>query len=205
MKSMSRLCGLFLLCALLPASRGQLPPPKVSKIEIKHVGPPSVSDEMVRSNVRVKVGDPYRAGAVDEDVRSLYGTGLFYNIRVAEETTADGVALTYIVQGKPRLTDIKFQGNTKFSAGKLRKKLTSKVGEPLDERKLFTDSQEIQKMYQKAGYPRTTVTYSFTLEEAPGKAIATFDIKESPKVKVVKVEFTGAQAFPQKVGFWGKI
>src|SRR5947207_13371579 len=193
MKSMSRLCGLFLLCALLPASRGQLPPPKVSKIEIKHVGPPSVSDEMVRSNVRVKVGDPYRAGAVDEDVRSLYGTGLFYNIRVAEETTADGVALTYIVQGKPRLTDIKFQGNTKFSAGKLRKKLTSKVGEPLDERKLFTDSQEIQKMYQKSGYPRTEVKAVSNVIEESGRATATFEITESPKVRIVQVEFVGAK------------
>src|SRR3977135_1978373 len=111
MKSMSRFCGLFLLCALLPAAWGQINAPKVSKIEIKHVGPPAVSDEMVRSNIRVKVGDPYRRAAVDEDVRSLYATGLFYNIRVAEDTTPEGVVLTYIVQGKPRLTDIKFQGN----------------------------------------------------------------------------------------------
>src|SRR5882672_3608989 len=169
MKSMSRFCGLFLLCALLPAARGQLGAPKVAKIEIKHVGPPAVSDEMVRSNIRVKVGDPYRPAAVDEDVRSLYGTGLFYNIRVAQDTAPDGVAVTYIVQGKPRLTDIKFQGNSKFSNNKLRKKLTSKVGEPLDERKLFTDSQEIQKMYQKAGYPRTQVKYVFTIDESTGR------------------------------------
>src|ERR1700738_3141417 len=107
MKSLSRLCGLFLLFALLPAARGQVSSTKISKIEIKHVGPPAVSDEMVRSNIRVKLGDPYRPAAVDEDVRNLYGTGLFYNIRVAEETTPDGVGLTYIVQGKPRLTDIK--------------------------------------------------------------------------------------------------
>src|ERR1700719_506202 len=117
MKSMSRFCGLSLLYALfvLSSARGQIAPPSVSKIEIKHVGLPAVSDEMVRSNIRVKIGDPYRPAAVDEDVRSLYGTGLFYNIRVAEETTPDGVGLTYIVQGKPRLTDIKFQGNSKFS------------------------------------------------------------------------------------------
>ena len=80
----------------------------------------------------------------------------------------------------------------------MRKKLASKVGEPLDERKLFTDSQDIQKKYQQAGYPRTVVTYSFTHDEVAGKAIATFEVKESPKVRIEKVEFRGAQAFSQK-------
>jgi len=207
MKSMFRFCGLLLLYALfvLSSARGQIATPNVSRIEIKHVGPPAVSDEMVRSNIRVKTGDPYRPAAIDEDVRSLYGTGLFYNIRVSQETTADGVALTYVVQGKPRLTDIKFRGNAKFSSGKLRKKITSKVSEPLDERKLFTDSQEIQKMYQKAGYPRTQVKYVLDIDENAGRGTATFEITETPKVKIMKVEFVGATAFPQSIGFFEKL
>src|SRR5437667_4607193 len=149
MKSLPRLCGLCLLIALLPPANGQVSlSTKVSKIQIRHVGPPAVSDEHIRANIRVKPGDPYLPTAVDEDVRNLYSTGLFYNIRVAADSTPDGIALTYIVQGKPRLTEIKFKGNKKYSDSKLRKKLTSKIEQPLDEQKLFTDSQEIQKMYQ---------------------------------------------------------
>jgi outer membrane protein assembly factor BamA len=94
---------------------------------------------------------------VDDDVRTLYSTGLFYNIRVAEERTPLGVSLIYVVQGKPTLTDIRFEGNKKYSGRKLLRKVTSKTGEPLNEQKLFTDSQEIQKMYQKAGYQKTEV------------------------------------------------
>jgi outer membrane protein assembly factor BamA len=148
-----RLCALLLCLALLPSAQGQAAPPRVGKIEIRHVGPQEASDSLIRANIRVKVGDPYLRLAVDDDVRNLYATGQFYNIRVMEETGSEGVTLTYVVQGKPRLTEIKFQGNTKYGLRKLQKKVTSKVGEPLDERKLFTDSQEIQKMYQKAGYP----------------------------------------------------
>ena len=73
-------------------------------------------------------------------MRNLYATGSFYNIQVTEDSTPEGIVLTYMVQGKPRLTDIKFQGNKKFSNAKLLKKISSKVGEPLDERKLFTDT-----------------------------------------------------------------
>jgi outer membrane protein insertion porin family len=189
------LLALFLL-TLAPSAWAQLET-KVAKINVEHRGPPAVSDELIRANIRVKVGDPYRPAAVDEDVRSLYATGFFYNLRVGETNTPEGIDLTYIVQGKPRLTEIKFHGNRKYSDAKLRKKITSKVGEPLDERKLFTDSQEIQKMYQKAGYPRTEIKAIPSIDEAAGRGTATFEIVESPKVKIVEVNFIGATAFKQ--------
>src|SRR5215211_2531022 len=77
---------------------------KVQQIEIRHVGPPAASDELIRANIRVKVGDSYTRTGVDDDVRTLYATGLFYNIRVVEERSPDGINLIYVVQGKPVLT-----------------------------------------------------------------------------------------------------
>jgi hypothetical protein len=35
-------------------------------------------------------------------------------IQVAEQRDAGGLVLTYILQSKPRLTDIKFSGNKKY-------------------------------------------------------------------------------------------
>lgn len=171
---------------------------KVSRIEIKHIGPATVSDELIRSNIRVKVGDPFVRFSVDDDVKNLYGTGLFYNIRVADEETADGVVLTYLVQAKPRLTDIKFEGNKKYKDGKLLKKISSRIGDPLDERKLFTDSQDVQKMYEKAGYPGTKVKYVLNIEEAAGRGTVTFEINETRKVKIDRVDFVGNEAFTEK-------
>ena len=111
----------------MPAGWAQfVAPSKFIRIDIKPIGPPATSDELIRSNLRVKVGDPYLRAAVDDDVRTLYATGFFYNIQVAADDTPDGVILTYKVQGKPRLTDIKFQGNTKFKTPKLLKKISVK-------------------------------------------------------------------------------
>ena len=196
MKFFLRLCGLLVILGCLPLARGQTSL-QVHKIEIKHVGPPAVSDDLIHSNIRVKVGDPYVRVAVDDDVRNLYLTGQFYNIRVTDEITADGVVLTYVVQGKPRLLEIKFSGNQKFDTARLRKKLTSKIGEPLDERKLFTDCQEIQKLYQKSGYPGTTVKYTPSIDENSGHGSATITIVESPKIKITDVQFNGARAFSE--------
>lgn len=199
MNSTIRLCGLLLLILVsLSAARAQVAGGRVVRTEIKFVGPQSVTEELIRSNVRVKPGDPFLRPAVDDDVRNLYATGLFYNIQVAEARGHDGVTLTYIVQPNPRLTEIKFQGNKKYRNTKLQRKISSKVGEPLNERKLFTDAQEIEKMYQKAGYPGTKVRSFSTVIEETGRATATFEIAESPKVKIIEVEFPGATAFPEK-------
>src|SRR6266496_2181563 len=127
MNRLLRLCGLYaLLVALCGTACGQFAPVaplKVSRIVVTNVGPPAASDEIIRANIRVKAGDPYRPAAVDDDVRNLYATGFFYNIQVSRSRTDDGMVLTYVVQGKPRLTDIKVQGNKKISFAKIKKKI----------------------------------------------------------------------------------
>ena len=165
---------------------------------MKHVGPATANDEFIRANIRVKAGDPYRTAAVDDDVRSLYATGLFYNIQVTQQTTPDGVVLTYVLQGKPRRDGNKIPGQLDLQGTETPEKLTSSVGEPLDERKLFTDSQAIQQMYQKAGYPGTQVKYVLSIDENAGRGTATFEITESRRIRITDVEFVGANAFPEK-------
>lgn len=195
-------CFVLILCSLALAgnSFAQAPADTVQKIEIRHVGPPAASDALIRANIRVKEGDTYTRTSVDDDVRNLYSTGYFYNIRVlTEPSVGQGkINLVYLVQGKPVLTEIRVEGNKKYSRKKLLKKSTSKVGEPLDERKLFNDAQEMQKMYQKAGYQHSTVRYLPPVIEAnAGRGSVTFEVVEAPKVKIKDVVFEGAQAFKQ--------
>ena len=64
---------------------------------------------------------------------------------------------------------------------------------------MFTDVQEIKKLYEKYGYPDTQVKYVFdTFDEAAGRASVTFQIVESQKIRITRVDFIGASAFSQK-------
>jgi outer membrane protein insertion porin family len=199
MKLFLRLFGIWLLLSCGPLLWAQVAGPQIDRVDIKYVGPASVSEQFIRSNLRLKAGGTYTADATASDIRNLYGTGQFYNIRVSLDQAANGgVIVTYIVQARPRLTEIKIEGNKKLSDSKIRKKITAKVGQPLDEQKLFTDEQEIQKLYEKYGYAGTTVKYVVDVDEAAGRGTATFQITEQPKVKIVRIEFTGAAAFSQR-------
>jgi len=188
-----------LLLGLSAAQGQQAFAPRVHQILIRHIGPPAVSDEFIRANIRSKVGEPFARPTVDEDIKNLYATGYFFKIQVGEETTPDGMDLTYAVQSKPILTDIKIVGNKKMKLKKLQKKITSKVGQPLDERKLFEDAQEMQKVYEKAGYQKTTVVVQPpVIDELAGRGSVTFLVHETPKVRIKDVVYVNARAFTQK-------
>ncbi len=193
-----RVCAFLVACLQISALGQESAGPLVEKIVVRHGGPAAVSEDLVRAHIRVRVGEPYTRSSVDEDVRNLYGTGYFRNIRVGEERSATGVTLVYEVQGKPVITEIRFSGNKKYGNAKLRKKVTSKVGEPEDDRKLFNDAQEILKMYQKAGLQRTEVKPIPSINEELGRAVVTFEITEAPKVRVTAVVFDGAKDFKQR-------
>jgi len=199
MKVFTRLFGIWLLLGCASVVWAQPAGPKIERVDVKYIGPASVSEQFIRSNLHIKAGDNYFPSATEDDIHALYATGQFYNIRVtADPGEGGGVVLTYVVQGRPLLTTIKLEGNDKLSDSKIRKKITAKTGQPLDEQKLFTDTQEIQKLYEKYGYAGTTVKYVLSIDENAGRGIATFEIVEARKIKIKEVDFIGAAAFSQK-------
>ncbi len=188
----------LLLCSSQPGI-AQEPTGTVQKILITHVGPQSVNDDYILSNIRIKPGDAYLRTAVNDSIKNLYSTGYFYNIRVGEEEQGVGdVALTFYVQAKPTITDIQFIGNEHYTRRTLLKKLSSKVGQPLDEHKLFKDKQDILKKYQRNGRQKTTVEYTTNVDEKAGRASVVFEIVEAPKIKIKDVVFENAEVFKQR-------
>lgn len=192
----SRFCAVLAACIQIVALGQEAP--KVAQVSIVHVGPATVSDSMIRGNMRVREGEPFSQDAVELDIQALYRTGFFQNIRVDSAVSDTGISLVYRVQAKPVLTEIRFSGNKKYRASKFRKKLTSKVGEPLDQLKLFNDAQEILKVYQKAGLQKTEVQAVPAINEELGRGVVTFEIREAPKVRIKDVVFDGNEAIKER-------
>jgi len=200
MKLFFRLIGIWLLLGCVQAAWSQETGQKIDGVKIQYVGPESISRQFILSNIRTKAGDVYRLNSTQDDIHSLYATGKFRNIRVETDQADDGgVNLTFVVESRPIITAIQIEGNKKVSDSKLKKKITVKAGDPLDEVKLFEDVQEMKKLYEKYGYPDTQVKYYLdTMDEAAGRATVTFQIVEGRKIKIEQVDFIGASAFPLK-------
>ncbi|MCS7062494.1 MAG: outer membrane protein assembly factor BamA [Methylacidiphilales bacterium] len=179
-------------------STKEVPTPIVREIEILYVGPKSVNKNVILSNMRTTVGQPYTVAGVDEDIRNLYATGLFTNLRISDEPYKDGVKVIVVVQPKPLIKDIIITGYKAINEARLRKEIKSKVGAPLDERQVATDADKIKELYLDRGYSQVQVTYKTDVNEEFGRATVTFNISESTKAYVTKIKFEGNASIKDK-------
>jgi outer membrane protein insertion porin family len=172
--------------------------PVVKEVEIEYAGPRSVDRSVILSNMRTTVGQPYSLIAVEEDVRNLYATGLFVNLRIYDEPIADGVKVVVIVQPKPTVKDLIIIGAEKIKEKRVRKEMTSKPGDPLSEQKIAEDSRKILEYYRSKGFSKATVEYKIDINEQAGRAVVTFTIAEEGKAHVRYVNFEGHTVFTDK-------
>src|SRR5437667_5849756 len=114
--------------------------PIVREIEIRFDGPETVNRAVVMANVQTAVGKPRSRDLVEQDVRSLIGTGFFYDVRVLEEPVADGVKVIFQARGKATIKEVLFEGEKVYGADRLKRESTQKAGDILDERKAHADS-----------------------------------------------------------------
>ncbi|HYR69267.1 MAG TPA: POTRA domain-containing protein, partial [Candidatus Dormibacteraeota bacterium] len=135
-----------------------------------------------------RVGDPYTREAVRDGVRKLYQSGLYTDVNVVDTVEGDGVTLTVVVQERPRIKGIRFQGAKKIEESKLKAKLTIADGQLLDQGTLELDAGKITEAYAEEGYPRTKVT-ARTDPSGAGVVQVVFVVDEGPKVKVRDVVF----------------
>jgi len=179
-----------------PAQRQQSP--IVRQIEIQYAGPATLSRQRILSNMKTTVGQPYSEQTVEDDVRSLYATGLVTNVRIYGEPLPDGVKVIVVVQTRVTLTEVVIQGNEIVKAKRLRRELNLKTGTPLDEQALEQARQKLVDLYQKRGYPDTDVQYKVDVNEDRGTARVTFAVSEGHLSVVKTIRFVGNVALTSK-------
>jgi outer membrane protein insertion porin family len=172
--------------------------PIVRAINIQYIGPKTVSQAVILSNMRTTVGDVYSAASVEEDVRNLYATGFFTNLAMKDEPLSDGVQVNVIVQPKPLVKSIVINGNKKIKTTRLKKEIKSKVGEPLSEQQISEDADKLKDYYLGKGYDQVQVSYKIDTNEEFGRSVVTFNISEGERAFVTEVNFIGNEHLTTK-------
>ena len=168
--------------------------PTVREIEIRYIGPETVNRAIVRANIQTSVGKPRSHDMVEQDVRTLIGTGFFLDVRVLEEAATDGVRVIYQVTGKATLKEITVEGGKGLKNERLKREVTLKVGDSFDERKAHESAMKMVELYQKSGFPDAKVDPISSIDKDTGKAVLKFQVTESDRVFIQAIRLTGNQA-----------
>jgi len=172
--------------------------PIVREIDIEYIGPKTVAKTVILSNMRTTVGQVYSAAAVEEDVRNLYATGFFTNLRIQDEPLGDGVKVNVVVQPKPLVKEIVIKGASRIKETRVKKEIKSKVGEPLSEQQISSDADKVKDLYLGKGYNQVQVSYKIDTNSEFGRSVVTFIISEGDRAYVTGVDFVGNQHLTTK-------
>ena len=189
---MKRWLSLLICCVVsLSGWAAEEEGPTVREIEIRFVGPETVNRAIVRANIQTTVGKPRSHDMIEQDVRTLIGTGFFLDVRVLEESIKDGVRVVYQVTGKASLKEIIVEGGKLIRNDRLKREVTLKVGDVLDERKAHESAAKMMEVYQKAGFPDAKVEPVSNIDKDTGKAILKFKVTEADRVFIKAIQLTG--------------
>ncbi|MET0516252.1 MAG: outer membrane protein assembly factor BamA [Nitrospiraceae bacterium] len=196
--SVQRLHWLLVMLVLVFVAAGpvrkalaQTPTTKVASIEIR--GNKKIELPAIQGRLTLKPGDPYTPENVRGQIKILYETGYFEDVQLETEPRPEGIALTFVVQEKPIITEIVFDGNEELSDDKLKEKITIKSQAFLDQQQAKESAEKIRLAYQEDGYfSAQVIPIVQTLDE--DRKRLTFFIKEGEKAKVKTVNFEGMRS-----------
>ena len=182
----------------VPAAQApaESPVKKVVAVEVR--GNRIVSTNTILSKIQTKQGLPLKQQAVNEDIKRLYATGFFDDVKLEVEELPEGYKLIAEVDEKPIIKEIVLEGATSFKEDKLRKTLGVMEGQILDRKAVKKGEEEIRKLYANKGYRFVDLQVTVNVDPQTKEAVVTIKISEGKQYKITKISFEGNKAFKAK-------
>jgi len=171
--------------------------------EIRIQGNKRVADESILFRISTQVGDTIKPSRITQDIKVLWGTGLFQNLGTAIiDGEKGGKVLIFITQELPLVSEVDYRGNKKITKSSItdkieEEKLTIEEESPLDYRKINAIRAMIKGLLDEKGLRYGTVDYKLEYLDA-GNARVVFNISEGSKVRIYDVAFEGNTVFTDK-------
>lgn len=164
---------------------------------VEFTGNKRTSSDTIKATIKTYPGQGLDLERVDADIKALYGLGQFRDIRVESTPASGGVKLTYVLDEKPVIAEIGFEGNKKIKSDELKSEVTQQTYSALNEKSVAESIEKIKAAYSKKGYYLADVDYRLgTTDQGESKLI--FTITENQGVVIRRVSFIGNKVFKDK-------
>ena len=189
--------GLILCLLLLAMVPKVFAAPQTGEViqDIDVIGNRRIPTETVKSRIYSRNGDVYDEAALQRDLRSVWNSGYFEDVRMEREKTPKGWLIHIYVHEKPTIRTIDYHGLNSVSQSDVlerykKVKVPLTVDSPYDPTKVIKAKVVLQQLLAEHG--RQFATINIQVQQVPPASVSvTFNIKEGPKIKVGKITFVG--------------
>ena len=168
---------------------------KVTSVKVK--GNRRIEAAAIMQVVRIKPGDLLDLSRVDADLRAIYKLGHFRDVQAETEKVDGGIVLSYLVQEKPVVREIKIEGAKEISADKVREAVEIKPNTIFSSKDLQKSIKKVKKLYADDGYYLADVQGS-TAVRSDTELNVIIKVTEGKKILIKTISFEGNHAFTSK-------
>ena len=163
--------------------------------DIRIEGLQRIEPGTVFASLPFRIGDQYSDDKGSTAIRSLFGLGLFSDVRLQ----VNGDVLVVIVEERPSVAEVSFSGIKEFDAEVLKKSLRDiglTEGRPFDKALADRAEQELKRQYiNRSLYAAQVVT---TVTPADRNRVSiNFSVTEGDVAKIKDIRIVGSQAFSE--------
>ncbi len=190
-----------------PPDAGPLPqlPPTESELarglvvrKIAVVGNERLPSDDIEAMLRsTRVGQPFAPEALAQDVREMWRTLYFEDVRIELARADAGVTLRVIVRERPSIKTIEFEGNDAIDGDDLSEALSAEVksGSILSYAGLRRGVQRIRDKYAEKGFFLAEADFEVVPQKG-NEVNLKFKVVEHEKVTIRRIVFVGNHSVP---------
>jgi outer membrane protein insertion porin family len=191
-RAVTALCA-TLLAATMHGNAWAVDPFTVRDIRVE--GLQRVEPGTIFVSLPFQVGDTYNDDKASAAIRSLFGLGLFKDVRI----DVQGNVVVVIVEERPTIADVSFTGTKEFDKEVLTKALREvglAEGRAFDKALADRAEQELKRQYlSRSLYGAEVVTTVTPIER--NRVNLNFNVIEGDVAKIKTISIVGAQAFSE--------
>ena len=164
----------------------------VGQVEI--LGLKRIEKDAVLTKIGTKVGQVLEAEQIRTDIHSIFGMGYFEDISVEGQLQDNKVNVTFVVQERPVISKIEFEGNERLSTSDLKEVVKVKEWSILDINKVKEDIALIQRHYEEKGFYLAKVSYQIKPVKADEVELI-YKVNDFDKIQIKKITFLNNKKF----------
>ena len=165
---------------------------KIAEIAIS--GNERIEPDAIKRALQSQEGDLFSEAKLSEDLKRVYALNFFDDVQVDVKDSPEGKIVTFIVEEKPSIQRIVFEGNKMLEQEDLLSALGYNLYAIVDEEKLLESVDNLKGLYREKGYYNAEIEHR--VETIGPKRVAVhYDINEHGRVYIRNIRFEGNEAF----------
>ncbi|MBU1745558.1 MAG: outer membrane protein assembly factor BamA [Proteobacteria bacterium] len=168
---------------------------RIARIEFK--GNRKIEASAIQQVLKSAPGNIFTDADLSADIKAIYKMGYFDDVTAEVAEVAEGKAITFVVEEKPMITEIRIKGNKAVKRDDIEGAMSVRNRQTVNPEKLKADMEKIKTLYDGKGFYNAEIGYA--IEKGGERDIhVVITIVENEKLFIRGISFEGNRAFTTK-------